>query len=94
MKMNFSPYSIFVDLLVAVLFINCGYTQLGPFPRQDLDNRCFLNGGGSTLSFFVKESLPISSVVGRLDIQGDIESDIELLLGNISLSCIENEMFY
>ena len=93
MKMNFSPYSIFVDLLVAVLFINCGYTQLGPFPRQDLDNRCFLNGGGSTLSFFVKESLPISSVVGRLDIQGDIESDIELLLGNISHSCIENEIF-
>ena len=94
MKMNFTPYIIFVNILVVVLFINCGHTQLGPFPRQELDNRCFLNGGGSTLSFFVKESLPISSVVGRLDIQGDIESDIELLLGNISQSCIENKMFY
>ena len=49
--------------------------------NQELDSRCFLNGGGSTLSFFVKESLPISSVVGRLDIQGNIESDIELILG-------------
>ena len=92
--MNFTPYIIFVNILVVVLFINCGHTQLGPFPRQELDNRCFLNGGGSTLSFFVKESLPISSVVGRLDIQGDIESDIELLLGNISQSCIESKIFY
>ena len=94
MKMNFTPYIIFVNILVVVLFINCGHTQLGPFPRQELDNRCFLNGGGSTLSFFVKESLPISSVVGRLDIQGDIESDIELLLGNISQSCIESKILY
>ena len=94
MKMNFCPCIIFVSLLVVVLFVNCGHTQLGPFPRQELDNRCFLNGGGSTLSFFVKESLPISSVVGRLDIQGDIESDIELLLGNTSQSFIEHKMFY
>ena len=50
---------------------------------QDLDNRCFLNGGGSTLSFFVKESLPISSVVGRLDIQGDTNEDIDLILGKL-----------
>ena len=49
--------------------------------NQELDSRCFLNGGGSTLSFFVKESLPISSIVGRLDIQGDTDSDIELILG-------------
>ena len=48
---------------------------------QDIDSRCFLKGGGSTLSFFVKESLPISSVVGRLDIQGDTERDIDLILG-------------
>lgn len=81
--MSFVESPIIVALWIAVLAINCGHSQLGPFPRQDLDNRCFLNGGGSTLSFFVKESLPISSVVGRLDIQGDIESDIELLLGKI-----------
>ena len=82
--MIFLPHSIFVTLWVIVISFNYGHSQLGPFPRQDLDNRCFLNGGGSTLSFFVKESLPISSVVGRLDIQGDIESDIELVLGKIS----------
>ena len=81
--MNFVEYPVIVSLWIVVLVIDCGHSQLGPFPRQDLDNRCFLNGGGSTLSFFVKESLPISSVVGRLDIQGDIESDIELLLGKI-----------
>ena len=46
-----------------------------------IDNRCFLRGGGSTLSFFVKESLPVDSMVGRLDIQGDIATDIELILG-------------
>ena len=55
--------------------------QLEPSP--ELDNRCFLNGGGSTLSFFVKESLPISSVVGRLDIQGDTNEDIDLILGKL-----------
>ena len=55
--------------------------QLDSIP--DLDNRCFLNGGGSTLSFFVKESLPISSVVGRLDIQGDTTEDIDLILGKL-----------
>ena len=52
--------------------------------NPDLDNRCFLNGGGSTLSFFVKESLPISSVVGRLDIQGDTNEDIDLILGKLN----------
>ena len=52
--------------------------------NPDLDNRCFLNGGGSTLSFFVKESLPISSVVGRLDIQGDTNEDIDLMLGKFN----------
>ena len=59
-----------------IISFECVFSQL-----QDIDNRCFLNGGGSTLSFFVKESLPISSVIGRLDIQGDVEKDIELILG-------------
>ena len=38
--------------------------------QSSVDNRCFLEGGGSTLSFFVKESLPIGSIIGRLNIQG------------------------
>ena len=61
-----------------IISFECVFSQL-----QDIDNRCFLNGGGSTLSFFVKESLPISSVIGRLDIQGDVEKDIELILGKM-----------
>ena len=40
--------------------------------QSSIDNRCFLEGGGSTLSFFVKESLPIGSIIGRLNIQGKL----------------------
>ena len=40
--------------------------------QSNVDNRCFLEGGGSTLSFFVKESLPIGSIIGRLNIQGKL----------------------
>ena len=40
--------------------------------QSSVDNRCFLEGGGSTLSFFVKESLPIGSIIGRLNIQGKL----------------------
>ena len=58
---------------------------------QDIDSRCFLKGGGSTLSFFVKESLPISSVVGRLDIQGDTERDIDLILGIVTFKVFGNK---
>ena len=32
--------------------------------NSSVDNRCFLEGGGSTLSFFVKESLPVGSIIG------------------------------
>ena len=39
--------------------------------NSSVDNRCFLEGGGSTLSFFVKESLPVGSIIGRLNVQGN-----------------------
>ena len=71
--------------VIKVCLINLCISVLKVFSQQKssqgLDTRCFLRGGGSTLSFFVKESLPIKSVVGRLDIQGDITKDIELILG-------------
>ena len=70
----------FLWFFIQCFVVMCVFSQRRN-SNQDLDNRCFLRGGGSTLSFFVKESLPISSVVGRLDIQGDIETDIELILG-------------
>ena len=34
------------------------------------DNRCFLEGGGSTESFFVSESVSVGSVLGQLRVIG------------------------
>ena len=44
------------------------------------DNRCFLDGGGSTESFFIKESLKVGSLIGTLRILGKIGTEIELKL--------------
>jgi len=79
--MEFTKRQLSVFLWLFIFYFESVVISQNFNSNQELDSRCFLNGGGSTLSFFVKESLPISSVVGRLDIQGDIESDIELILG-------------
>ena len=47
---------------------------------QGDDNRCFLDGGGSTETFFVKESLPAGSLIGGLRIIGDPRADIRIRL--------------
>ena len=47
---------------------------------EGADNRCFLDGGGSTLSFFVKESLPVGSIIGKLNVQGQVGQDTLLTL--------------
>ena len=44
------------------------------------DSRCFLDGGGSTETFFIKESLKVGSLIGTLRVIGDPGSDIELSL--------------
>ena len=36
------------------------------------DDRCFLEGGGSTDSFFVREDLEIDSVLGKLRVIGEL----------------------
>lgn len=35
------------------------------------DNRCFLENGGSSESFFVSESLPVNSVIGKSEKEND-----------------------
>lgn len=56
------------------------------------DSRCFLEGGGSTESFFIKESLGVGSLIGTLRILGEIGTEIELKLdGEDSPIDIEGE---
>ncbi|XP_059090109.1 protocadherin beta-12-like [Tigriopus californicus] len=44
------------------------------------DARCFLDGGGATESFFIKESLSVGSLLGTLRVIGEIDKDIKLTL--------------
>jgi len=46
--------------------------------KQEPDSRCFLDGGGSTETFFVRESLPIGSLVGTLRVIGEPGKDIDI----------------
>lgn len=48
------------------------------------DNRCFLEDGGSTLTFFIKEDLAVGQQIGRLNVQGRVGRDIDLKLAAIS----------
>ena len=42
------------------------------------DKRCFLEGGWSTISFFVREDLSIGSVIGKIRAIGVVGQDIAL----------------
>ena len=48
------------------------------------DNRCFLEDGGSTLTFFIKEDLTVGQQIGRLNIKGTVGRDIDLSLKDIN----------
>ena len=39
--------------------------------RSQTDKRCFLEGGWSTISFFVREDLDINSVIGKIRAIGE-----------------------
>lgn len=41
-----------------------------------VDNRCYLENGGSAESFFVSEDMPIGSVIGKSTTQIPIQSTI------------------
>ena len=44
------------------------------------DKRCFLEGGWSTISFFVREDLTVGSVIGKIRAIGVVGQDIALSL--------------
>uniref|UniRef100_A0A182K8U0 Cadherin domain-containing protein n=1 Tax=Anopheles christyi TaxID=43041 RepID=A0A182K8U0_9DIPT len=45
-----------------------------------LDNRCYLDGGGSAVNFFANEDITVGAVVGSLRVLGDPGKDIVLTL--------------
>ena len=47
---------------------------------QSQDKRCFLEGGWSTISFFVREDLPVNAVIGKIRAIGVVGEDISLRL--------------
>uniref|UniRef100_A0A182REU1 Cadherin domain-containing protein n=2 Tax=Myzomyia TaxID=59140 RepID=A0A182REU1_ANOFN len=47
---------------------------------QLLDNRCYLDGGGSAVNFFANEDITVGAVVGSLRVLGDPGKDIVLTL--------------
>ena len=46
------------------------------------DKRCFLEGGWSTISFFVREDLDVNSVIGKIRAIGVVGQDISLRLAD------------
>ena len=48
--------------------------------RSQTDKRCFLEGGWSTISFFVREDLQVNSVIGKIRAIGVVGEDISLRL--------------
>jgi len=48
--------------------------------KSQTDKRCFLEGGWSTISFFVREDLDVNSVIGKIRAIGVVGQDISLKL--------------
>ncbi|KAK8391903.1 hypothetical protein O3P69_017490 [Scylla paramamosain] len=44
------------------------------------DSRCYLSQGGSVDNFFVRESLPVGSLIGTLRLEGDASQDGDIYL--------------
>ena len=59
-----------------------------PPTKSPFSSRCFLDGGGSTDSFFVREDLAVNSVLGKLRVIGDVGRDILLTLSDPGTSPI------
>ena len=53
---------------------------LAPLSLSQTDKRCFLEGGWSTISFFVREDLPVNAVIGKIRAIGVVGEDITLRL--------------
>ena len=72
-------YKIFLMLVLLLLPMTGAKGQL-----LQPDNRCFLEDGGSTLTFFIKEDLRVGEQIGRLNIQGSVGRDIDLSLNDVN----------
>ena len=74
--------------------ITCLIFISAPEARGQTDKRCFLEGGWSTISFFVREDLTPDSVIGRIRAIGVVGQDIDLRLApgqvTISFTCLRN----
>ncbi len=62
------------------------------FAQEQPDSRCFLDGGGATETFFIKESLPVGSLLGTLRVIGEPGVDIKLSLANGSRGHTSSDM--
>ena len=65
--------------ILIFLWIHSGSGQL-----LQPDSRCFLENGGSTLTFFIKEDLNVGDSIGNLNIQGRVGRDIDLKIEDIN----------
>ena len=77
--------------------ITCLIFITAPEARGQTDKRCFLEGGWSTISFFVREDLTPDSVIGRIRAIGVVGQDIDLRLApgqvTISFACLHNWIY-
>uniref|UniRef100_A0A182P920 Cadherin domain-containing protein n=1 Tax=Anopheles epiroticus TaxID=199890 RepID=A0A182P920_9DIPT len=64
---------------LSVLFCSLVF-MVGTITAQLLDNRCYLDGGGSAVNFFANEDITVGAVVGSLRVLGDPGKDIVLTL--------------
>ncbi|XP_076359059.1 protocadherin-15-like [Tachypleus tridentatus] len=65
---------LFIAHLLSVLLVSVGVVSEGE------DNRCYLTNGGSSETFIVNEALPVDSVLGRLEVDGNPNKDGDIVL--------------
>ena len=65
-----SPLPVLVHLVMVTLTL------------AQTDKRCFLEGGWSTVSFFVREDLSVGSMIGKIRAIGVVGQDIALGLAS------------
>lgn len=68
---TWAPLGAYLPLLLLLLLASAASAQ---------DSRCYLSQGGSVENFFVRESLPVGTVIGTLRIEGDASADGDIYL--------------
>ena len=77
-------------------FLVCSYSVIVSFRLSEAqllqpDNRCFLEDGGSTLTFFIKEDLNVGQQIGRVNVQGQVGRDIKLKISEDANDLVKME---